>query len=331
MAYQVKRQLCLQAPKRPPRVCPSDLINTPVLFWMTHININPGMIPDLSMVSESVTAPEPRAARSMDNLTCLTIKTGNPDCIAHFYPALYQLTLVRNKTEEKVELGFSGSRLLERLARNPGEVVSREDLLSHAWSDRVVGQGSLNQQIYTLRQILGDEKEREIIQTLPRRGYQLNPNCVELSVVVTPPPVLVLPVVADVVAPVEASAPANIIVTPPTPARRWPLLTAATGLVALLAVALIWHNTNTRETTATPRLDLSYATQNPDELATLKSAGEQLRRHLQPQLKQPVHVILGLDQNMLDITCLSQDGSARALHFSPDHILSAEDLRSCLP
>src|SRR5690554_458214 len=106
---------------------------------------------------------------------CLTIKTGRVDCYARFYPSLYQLTLETNGVEEKIDLGFSGSRLLERLAQVPGDVVAREELMSHAWSDRVVGQGSLNQQIYTLRQVLRNERERAIIQTLPRRGYLLNP------------------------------------------------------------------------------------------------------------------------------------------------------------
>src|SRR5690606_40248882 len=101
----------------------------------------------------------------------LVIRTGWEDCHAHFHAELYQLVLHRPGGEEKVDLGFSGSRLLERLLRVPGEVVPRDELLAHAWSDRVVGQGSLNQQVYTLRQVLGDEKNREIIQTLPRRGY----------------------------------------------------------------------------------------------------------------------------------------------------------------
>jgi cholera toxin transcriptional activator len=105
----------------------------------------------------------------------LVIRTGWADCLAHFQPAVYQLVLHRPGGEEKVDLGFSGSRLLERLLRCPGDVVARDELLAHAWSDRVVGQGSLNQQIYTLRQVLGDEKNREIIQTLPRRGYLFNP------------------------------------------------------------------------------------------------------------------------------------------------------------
>lgn len=110
------------------------------------------------------------------------IKTGHDGCIAWFQPALYQLTLLTNDPHsseyppQRIELGYSGSRLLERLLRTPGKVISREELIAHTWADRVVGPGSLNQQIHTLRQILGDEKHRKIIQTLPRRGYQLNPD-----------------------------------------------------------------------------------------------------------------------------------------------------------
>jgi hypothetical protein len=54
-------------------------------------------------------------------------------------------------------------------------VIDRDTLVAYAWSDRVVGPGSLNQQVYTLRKMLGDEKNLQIIQTVPRRGYRFNP------------------------------------------------------------------------------------------------------------------------------------------------------------
>ena len=92
-------------------------------------------------------SPEMPVAEPGSTITCRVIKTGRGDWHAHFYPALYQLTLVKDGVEEKVDLGYSGSRLLERLLQEPGEVVSREELMNHAWADRVVGQGSLNQQI----------------------------------------------------------------------------------------------------------------------------------------------------------------------------------------
>lgn len=108
------------------------------------------------------------------NANKLEIKTGVEGCYAYFYPGVYQLTLIKDDAESRVELGYSGSRLLERLLQTPGEVVTREELIAYAWPGRVVGQGSLNQQIYTLRQTLSDETSRDIIQTLPRRGYQFN-------------------------------------------------------------------------------------------------------------------------------------------------------------
>ncbi|MGP3788894.1 winged helix-turn-helix domain-containing protein [Pseudomonas sp. B392_1p] len=109
-----------------------------------------------------------------------TLRTGRSACRALFQPQQYQLRLQPEQGDtERVELGFAGSRVLERLLQTPGEVVTREDLLGYAWADRVVSQGSLNQQIYVLRQILGDEKGRQIIQTLPRRGYLFNPDYIE--------------------------------------------------------------------------------------------------------------------------------------------------------
>src|SRR5690606_24744842 len=111
-----------------------------------------------------------------------TLRTGRSACRALFQPQQYQLRLQPEQGDtERVELGFAGSRVLERLLQTPGEVVTREELLGYAWADRVVSQGSLNQQIYVLRQILGDEKGRQIIQTLPRRGYLFNPDYIEVE------------------------------------------------------------------------------------------------------------------------------------------------------
>lgn len=115
----------------------------------------------------------------------IRLRTGQGDCRLLFQPRHYQLRHPDN--EQRIELGYAGSRVLERLLRNPGEVVSREELLEYGWTDRVVSQGSLNQQIYVLRQLLGDEKGRRIIQTLPRRGYLFNPEFIEAAEAPAPP------------------------------------------------------------------------------------------------------------------------------------------------
>lgn len=109
------------------------------------------------------------------NTLSANMKTGHCDQQAYFCPVLYTLTLFKDESRHTVELGYSGGRLLERLIQAPGQVIDRETLVAYAWSDRVVGPGSLNQQVYTLRKMLGDEKNLQIIQTVPRRGYRFNP------------------------------------------------------------------------------------------------------------------------------------------------------------
>lgn len=187
----------------------------------------------------------------------LTIKTGADGCYAYFCPALYQLTVVRDNVEKKIDLGFSSSRLLERLVQTPGEVVTREDLMSHAWPGRVVGQGSLNQQIYTLRQALSDETTRDIIQTLPRRGYQFNSHYL-LEQTAEPPESTVPP---EPTAPagvseanalsesneVSASESPGLITSPPPPPikariqRFLPASFFALGLIAFGAAGMLYQ------------------------------------------------------------------------------------------
>ncbi len=80
-----------------------------------------------------------------DAFVCPLLKTGRDGYTARFDRALYQLVIMHEGGEETLDLGFSGSRVLERLLRIPGEVVSRDELMAQGWEGRVVGQGSLNQ------------------------------------------------------------------------------------------------------------------------------------------------------------------------------------------
>ncbi len=287
------------------------------------------------LATEAVSSPE--------NRTCLVIRTGNPNCLAHFYPELYQLTLVKNGIEEKVDLGFSGSRLLERLARSPGDVVDRDELMRHAWAGRVVGQGSLNQQIYTLRQILADENAREIIQTLPRRGYFLNPNFVDLVVnnhsaneshaAATPNPATVI----EAVAPAKQAAPTASIKPAATtsPLRKWfiPVLASCSAVLALGAIAYT-QPAKTIPTAAVGKLlTITYAPRDPNELNQLISHGKKIEHKLMEKVQAPLHVIVsGLHENALDMVCLFADGSARTLHIAEDRLdqLSDSDWAPCL-
>jgi TolB-like protein/DNA-binding winged helix-turn-helix (wHTH) protein/Flp pilus assembly protein TadD len=68
--------------------------------------------------------------------------------------------------------------VLVHMAQHAGEVVSREDLLAQLWPHTVVTDDALTRCIYELRRHLshagGDERYRELLETLPKRGYRLN-------------------------------------------------------------------------------------------------------------------------------------------------------------
>lgn len=64
--------------------------------------------------------------------------------------------------------------VLCHLAERPGQVVSREALLSAAWPGVVVGDDALTQVVVKLRKALGDSPDEPVfIQTIPKGGYRL--------------------------------------------------------------------------------------------------------------------------------------------------------------
>ncbi|AQZ93744.1 transcriptional regulator [Halopseudomonas phragmitis] len=171
---------------------------------------------------------------SITPLGQLLLRTGREGRCVCFCPSLFQVVIRQSEVpEERIELGYAGSRLLERLLKIPGEVVTREELMAYAWPDRVVGQGSLNQQIYSLRQLFCDEKGREIIQTLPRRGYQFNPQyIIQQSTIAPAPPQPPKPGSELAPGPTQSSA-----ITPRRPQRYW----LAGALLGLALIGLIFN------------------------------------------------------------------------------------------
>ena len=72
-------------------------------------------------------------------------------------------------------LGRAESRLLDLLLAEPGVIKTREQIVEHTWNDRVVASGSLNQVVFSLRNLLNDSRDHDILMTIPRRGYRFNP------------------------------------------------------------------------------------------------------------------------------------------------------------
>lgn len=85
-----------------------------------------------------------------------------------FYFDRAERTLSRN--DEKIPLPPKAAEILALLLEKNGQIVTREDLLATVWKDTFVEEGNINYTISLLRKALGD---KDIIQTVPRRGYKL--------------------------------------------------------------------------------------------------------------------------------------------------------------
>lgn len=80
-------------------------------------------------------------------------------------------TLLRN--DDHIAVGYRGVKLLAALVGQPGEILSKAELIEAAWPGRVVEEGNLTVQIALLRKLLGPAADRgEWIVTVPRVGYR---------------------------------------------------------------------------------------------------------------------------------------------------------------
>ena len=81
-------------------------------------------------------------------------------------------TLRRN--DVPVSLNRRAFDVLLYLVRNPGRVISKDELLKNVWPDAFVDENNLTQSISVLRRALEERPgENTFIATLPGRGYQL--------------------------------------------------------------------------------------------------------------------------------------------------------------
>jgi TolB-like protein/DNA-binding winged helix-turn-helix (wHTH) protein/tetratricopeptide (TPR) repeat protein len=119
------------------------------------------------------------------------------------------------------QLGPRVMDVLVVLAGRAGKVVTREELHAAVWPDAVVTDDALTRCFYELRRQLsragGDESYREMIETLPKRGYRLT---------------------ATVLAEAPA-APAISAESSSAPRRAW-FFAAAGAVVVALAAGLAW-------------------------------------------------------------------------------------------
>jgi cholera toxin transcriptional activator len=255
--------------------------------------------------------------------------------LALFEPTRQLLTFC-NPAGDKVELSYSASRILELLIQKTDTIVTREDILAYAWPGRIVTQSSLNQAISSVREQLGDEISKDIIQTMPRRGYQFNSRF------------LARPEewpVNDNIAKPDAcdAAPQPTIVMrenkrlsrPCLPAHIWLLM-----VIALLLGLLIWRinwclllepglATNNQQSGDNR---LIYTAPDEAQLPALETEMAPLRQKLLDLSQSPVTLLFNRTYNFYDVICISQTHRIYSIfvHKSQLSRLTDDQFRECL-
>jgi DNA-binding winged helix-turn-helix (wHTH) protein len=72
---------------------------------------------------------------------------------------------------QPVDLGSRAFDLLMVLVKAPGKLVTKNEILARVWPDTVVEESNLQVQVSALRKVLSGD--RDVIRTIPRRGYIL--------------------------------------------------------------------------------------------------------------------------------------------------------------
>ena len=226
----------------------------------------------------------------------------------------------------KVELSYSASRLLELLITRANTIVAREDILAYAWPGRVVTQSSLNQAISSLREQLSDEMAKEIIQTMPRRGYQLNSRFL-----IHPEDWPVFQ--HDInLAPTIAASPTRERTAPIQyihKSRRIFLLL----IIAFLFATFVWRFNPTLlvqpglavSTEQIGNKSLLYTAPEKEKLATLHTDISALRDRLLAISEAPVTLLFNRMYNYFDVVCIDQAGSVSTILMHQSQITKIND------
>lgn len=139
------------------------------------------------------------------------------------------------------------------LLDKPGEVVTKQELISAVWPTTVVEENNLTQAVSALRKALGDTQERpQIILTVPGRGYSLIAavRTVEDEAPAAPPPV-----------PATARS--------AQPSRAWQRMGLGLAAIALVGAVLVWMRPADRESAASAAAPTDAPASVPTSVAVL--------------------------------------------------------------
>lgn len=86
--------------------------------------------------------------------------------------SLHKEHLLLHAASRQVHLGPRVVETLLALIEHPGEIVTKNELLERVWPEGYVEEANLAQNIYVLRKTLRQYADRDLIETVPRRGYR---------------------------------------------------------------------------------------------------------------------------------------------------------------
>lgn len=171
-----------------------------------------------------------------------------------------------------VSISPKALELLIVLVERRGEIVSREELLESVWKDTFVEEGNINYTVSLLRKTL---LNKDLIQTVPRRGYRFTAEIREIAQKERPTPVEefrpqavspeLSPVVSPEISPVSSpaispeispvpAAPADVLPSAVTAkaAPRWVLVGVILVTVTFLTGFAVWWNGDKKTRTPGP-------------------------------------------------------------------------------
>ena len=106
-----------------------------------------------------------------------TIRSGDPSGVDRLEIGGLTLDLrqeeLRDAAGTRIELRNRSFGVLRYLATNAGRVVTKDELLATNWPGVIVTEDLLTQCISEIRRLLG-EAGRDLIRTVPRRGYMIS-------------------------------------------------------------------------------------------------------------------------------------------------------------
>ncbi|MDH4568138.1 hypothetical protein E8E95_15755 [Pseudomonas sp. BN414] len=265
-----------------------------------------------------------------------------------FDAANNQLHISSNVGEPRtVTLSYSESRLLQLLLDKPGETRSRNEIMEYAWDNRVVAAGSLNQAIFTLRNLIEDGTDHELLQTVPRRGYRFNAQ--QVAEEATPPPASApAPGVAEVVAgadaeqaPTTADSPftaprhrlANLLRSPKLLVPAYALMCCLLALVALYRLGVFDDAASELviEDVAVGPMTYHFIGDSAEENARIRETFKPALDAREEGLAG--HIWINRSNRLYDLACVRTDGTTENLIFLEDNKmanLQLEMVRRCM-